>query len=453
MEFFKAMSAICSNFNSKTYDLDNSCTKGSMGALKRTGSKVKADYDLLNTLALQKFEFDTLIEAFIIFFKHLSDEFDKDKDNYFKDKSTESVFIFLDYLLSPKFQLTKLSKQFKTGDLETLKGLKINFNSIFNQNTNNTTAPITQVSASSSHQSTMPPGTNSLIPDINQMSNAQMFEMMKNLFLMQNNNQQPSQNRVIFGAQSENNVPDLSNNQIVLKLKNLLQSKITKENHLENNLIHLEKHTTPPSLFFNRMPVPFLKDNHSFIEAYNEQCFKFQEDTLNLTNNHLYLEIDRINIEITTLSNKYNNIITNEIIKETTDKTKLAMFNQLKENTAKTASKISIPFKVVSGFSPKKDTEPYRQNNYRYSKKSEINSSHKRSRDDSNSDSDTNNNNYNNNRGRSSSRNNQSNNINYNRSRSKNNNNSNNNRNNNKRNNNNNNRNRSNSRFRHKNQA
>ena len=81
MEFFKAMSAICSNFNSKTYDLDNSCTKGSMGALKRTGSKVKSDYDLLNTLALQKFEFDTLIEAFIIFFKHLSDEFDKDKDN------------------------------------------------------------------------------------------------------------------------------------------------------------------------------------------------------------------------------------------------------------------------------------------------------------------------------------------------------------------------------------
>ena len=129
---------------------------------------------MLNALALQKFEFDTLIEAFIIFFKYLWDDFDKDKDNYFKDKSTESVFTFLDYLLSPKFQSTKLSRQLKTGDLDTLKCLKANFNSIFNQNTNNSIDPITQVSASSSHQSTTPLETNSVIPEINQMTNAQL---------------------------------------------------------------------------------------------------------------------------------------------------------------------------------------------------------------------------------------------------------------------------------------
>jgi hypothetical protein len=67
---------------------------------------------------------------------------------------------------------------------------------------------------------------------------------------------------------------------------------VLKLNHIDTNQLHLDKKTTPASLFYNRMPAPFLKDNKSFIDAYNTLCSKFQEDALNLTIAHLQIETE-----------------------------------------------------------------------------------------------------------------------------------------------------------------
>ncbi len=90
------------------------------------------------------------------------------------------------------------------------------------------------------------------MPTLNNLTNDQLFAMMKSLLLTQSQVLTSNQNNVAFNAQSESRTV-LKDNQVFLKLKNLITSKKMKENHLDNNILHLEKHTTPPSLFFNRM--------------------------------------------------------------------------------------------------------------------------------------------------------------------------------------------------------
>ena len=40
---------------------------------------------------------------------------------------------------------------------------------------------------------------------------------------------------------------------------------------------HITNNTSPPSLFYNRFPVPFLEDDHSFVKNYNDLIRSFSK--------------------------------------------------------------------------------------------------------------------------------------------------------------------------------
>ena len=134
MDFRTAMYEFCTFFMQITVsNLDNSLNKSSFSStyIKSTVSPEKrATAATLNDIS-KCFVYDTIIESTVILFVHLETEFNKDKENYLKNKSVDKISQLLDYLLSPAFLLTKFSQKFHSADKVKLESVKKSIGSIF----------------------------------------------------------------------------------------------------------------------------------------------------------------------------------------------------------------------------------------------------------------------------------------------------------------------------------
>jgi hypothetical protein len=186
--------------------------------------------------------------------------------------------------------------------------------------------------------------------------------MFKSFMANQMNNTQTQVSNVQF-SNTNNTQNTLAPEQVKSKLKNLIRNLKIKLNHIETNEKHLAKETTPASLFYNRLPSPFLSDNQLFIDEYNALCKKFQSDTLNLTNVHLQIETETIETEISELKSKYSDIVKSDLILDTNSAVEKELSTHFEKKLTKLNNITAVPFKVTK-HSPISERKPYKINNW-----------------------------------------------------------------------------------------
>ena len=352
----------CSYFMIKSYDFNNSITKTAFGAIKRSNSTIYSNYVYLNENFDNLFEFESFLNGFLEVYKHLSNEFTKD-NNIFKNNKNKDIFLFLDYLLSNEFKKTNFSKQLTTLNFNSLNDYKINFNKIYNnqQTPSDSNTPLTPT-ASSSAAAINTNDSSDIGTRITSLEN-----MFKAFMANQVNNTQTQVSNVQF-SNTNNTQNTLAPEQVKSKLKNLIRTLKIKLNHIETNEKHLEKETTPASLFYNRLPSPFLSDNQLFIDEYNALCKKFQSDTLNLTNVHLQIETESIETEINELKSKYSDIVKSDLISDTNSALEKELSTHFEKKLTKLNNITAVPFKVTK-HSPISERKPYKINNWHSQRK------------------------------------------------------------------------------------
>ena len=64
-------------------------------------------------------------------------------------------------------------------------------------------------------------------------------------------------------------------------------------NHIKLFNSHLENGSTPPSIFYNRFPIPLLADDEDFVNDYIDLIGDFQTQAMNLSKKYLYKRISQ----------------------------------------------------------------------------------------------------------------------------------------------------------------
>jgi len=284
--------------------LDSSLTKSSFSApfIKSSASLQKlAAASTLQNIS-QCFVWETLIESAVILFVHLESEFAKDKENYLINKPIDKIAQTLDFLLSNDFLLTKFSQQLKSVHKAKLEGVKKSIGSIFNEKATN----IVSISESTASNTSIQINNDSTEQDISPTETLLIKKLLEqNKMLLDsyfsqqtaiNNNQSilnsnaSNQPNVNFNLNNNNLEPEHAK----AKFKNLIAKLLTKLNQIYINEVHLENGTTPPSLCYNRLPIPMLHGNLNYVNDYNDLCSRFQSDSLNLINVHLSKETESL---------------------------------------------------------------------------------------------------------------------------------------------------------------
>jgi len=444
MHLIEALNAFGSYFVGKTYQLDNSFTKQTFAAYKKSNSIHLKFWEFLNDLT-QNFEFDTISEAICTLFNKLEENFLADKENYLKDKETQGLSQLLNYLISDNFKLTNFSKRFSDDQLKSLIKVKNSINSIFIDTvttpkpvlTNNRTT--FQTGSNLSNEATA--AANNPIQNATPLNLENFMEqlLLKNAELIKTtlssvvNQLNQNQNKsVVFSQQNEinlqsSNPSSLNPQHLETIVKNKSKTLALKLNHIENNEKHIQNGTTPASLFFNRFPIPFLKNNHRFIDGYNNLISEFQVATLNLTNAELRIETELIENELSSLTFDNPTILTHEKMNEINTN----ISNSLTEHFENKANKVyTIKKWVVTEDYIPDPSQKYRKNNYSYNNSnksynsnnsnnsSKYQSTPKRKRyqsfNNNGNNNNNNRNNNNNNRNNNNNNSNRNNNFNYN---------------------------------------
>ena len=86
------------------------------------------------------------------------------------------------------------------------------------------------------------------------------------------------------------------------------EKKAKNENHIKLFETHLQNTTVPPSLLWNRFPVPFLPQDQAFVDDYNKLISAFQCDALALNIKHCKKRISANNETLGKYKNFYNNV-------------------------------------------------------------------------------------------------------------------------------------------------
>ena len=161
------------------------------------------------------------------------------------------------------------------------------------------------------------------------------------------------------GTQNSSNTPKLSNSSNNSKqFNNLIDKKLRYNNHMMLFNTHIERKTTPPSLFFNRFPAPFLADDESFLKKYNDIIENLQINIMKLINSHLKIKVDSVCGELDKIitENEYDT----EYVNEAYTIAQKARENEFKKASDKCDNAEVIKFKVKTNQSQ----EPYRKRNY-----------------------------------------------------------------------------------------
>lgn len=100
---------------------------------------------------------------------------------------------------------------------------------------------------------------------------------------------------------------DRENNKLIF----LLNKSIRYKNHVAIAKIHINKRTTPNTLFYNRFPRPLFPYDVNFINKYNIIIENFQKETLSLMNETVENELKIIDTEIISLKEGFLNKFSN----------------------------------------------------------------------------------------------------------------------------------------------
>ena len=84
----------------------------------------------------------------------------------------------------------------------------------------------------------------------------------------------------------------------LIKLKRLMEKQGRYRQHVDVMRFHLQSKTTPKSLFFNRFPEPFIKNDEKFIEEYNTIIETCQTNIIKLIMSHFNDGIPKLEKEI-----------------------------------------------------------------------------------------------------------------------------------------------------------
>ena len=385
MDFRTAMYEFCSYIMLKSLSsLDSSLTKSSFSApfIKSSASLQKlAAASTLQNIS-QCFVWETLIESAVILFVHLESEFAKDKEKYLKNKPIDKIAQTLDFLLSNDFQLTKFSQQLKSVHKARLEGVKKYIGSIFNEKAIN----IVSISESTASNTTIHINNDSTEQDISPTETLLIKKLLEqNKMLLDsyfsqqtaiNNNQSilnsnaSNQPNVNFNLNNNNLEPEHAK----AKFKNLITKLLTKLNQISINETHLENGTTPPSLFYNRLPIPMLHGNPDYVNDYNDLCARFQSDSLNLINVHLSKETESLENDLSSLKDNNSEILNNELTNEIKSQVSNSLKDEFTDKEIKAKSKTAQKWTVKT---ENQNNSYYRKNNWSYNSNQSYNSSNK----------------------------------------------------------------------------
>lgn len=119
------------------------------------------------------------------------------------------------------------------------------------------------------------------------------------------------------------------------------------KNHIQMFKTHLNNKTSPPSLFFNRFPTPFLHDDETFVNNYNALIEDFQVKTMNLCVSTLESRINSLEVKLIDFKTKFSE---DENIDNKFNELELSVNKQLepqlKIKSEQTTRCKVIPFKV-----------------------------------------------------------------------------------------------------------
>lgn len=96
----------------------------------------------------------------------------------------------------------------------------------------------------------------------------------------------------------DDNVLCAKNNPSFIRVKRIYNKHIRYNNHINIMKIHATRKTTPKSLFYNQFPLPFLKDDAVFIEAYNKIIAETQTKTMNLIKTTFETRVENLDKEL-----------------------------------------------------------------------------------------------------------------------------------------------------------
>ncbi len=220
-------------------------------------------------------------ENFLICSYDLFNEFAKDSsnfENFHLIKDNICIVRFLSYII--KFKHPNESHKLDDTQINILKNIYFSFNDAFSNNTEHFEL-IAQETATS-YLANLPTVGN-VASNSNSYSN--------------NLNQMLRVNQKYFQ-----------------RLFNVVKKIVRFENHIRILDIHQSKEnpTTPPSLFFQKFPEPFLPEVEDFVKEYNEEIRAFQGKIINLNRKYLNLGIDKAKEFVNSFKNDFEeNVIFN----------------------------------------------------------------------------------------------------------------------------------------------
>ena len=135
-----------------------------------------------------------------------------------------------------------------------------------------------------------------------------------------------------------------------------MRKKIFKEHHLSSFDTFLENQITPPSLFYKNFPYPFLHNDQDFVKEYNDIIQDFQTKAIKLCQNHLHIQLSKINNEITNFKSQLISIYPN--INDNIKAIEFELNEENKETLLKRNNKIQrlINYNGITCFQAKNDS-------------------------------------------------------------------------------------------------
>ena len=153
---------------------------------------------------------------------------------------------------------------------------------------------------------------------------------------------------------NSNNFSSFSNNfTSFTQAKFLISKNFNKlaryKNHIQMFETHLINKTTPPSLFYNKFPQPFLADDEAYVDDYNNLVSDFQAKAMNLAKTHLEKRINNLEDDLLKIK---ESLSSDPNINNKFDDLKLEVEGVLKEDFLKKSEKVlktkAIKFKVLN---------------------------------------------------------------------------------------------------------
>jgi hypothetical protein len=318
---------LCNFLVEKKHDFFNLFTVASFGGFK---SKHTKHYETLKKLVTEdyntEFSHQNFVPALAIIFNHLRQTFIEDND-LFKDHQAENLFHVMNFLLSPTFQSNQIFK-FEQSHMDAINDFKTTTHSIFNnvssQNTFskplretrssiNINAEIellkTQFALSQAKLDRMAQDHSELLRHLKQLQpngSSTLFSISSDTSATLEDSAIDSRMTSSTVTSTSQTAPVRINQELYNKLFNIADKMHRYNEHIRIAETHLENGTTPPSLFFNRFPVPFLADDQAYLDVYNDLCEDFQHKALKQNIFSLQSRIATLGEELNNLKHKHN---------------------------------------------------------------------------------------------------------------------------------------------------